>query len=163
MNEALSTEVLLASEVDIRKHQRCVQRMMTRIALELLARAEQHDLSKLGPEEAPLFAESFAKLKTLTYGSPEYQEALKNLGPALAHHYARNDHHPEHFPGGINDMNICMVVEMFCDWVAASQRQNNGNLHVSLEKALERFGVGPMLGKVFRNSISLVEDIKHGE
>jgi len=37
------------------------------------------------------------KLAGSTYGSEEYKAFLGQMKPALDHHYAVNDHHPEHF------------------------------------------------------------------
>ena len=40
-------------------------------------------------------------MKDFAYGSPEYKASLKELGPALEHHYKENKHHPEHWLNGI--------------------------------------------------------------
>lgn len=80
------------------RHIQRVQHYLHRFARELLDRAERHDQSKLAPPEVGLFTEFTPKLAGCTYGSPEYRGYLEAMSPALAHHYARNRHHPEHWP-----------------------------------------------------------------
>jgi hypothetical protein len=48
--------------------------------------------------EASGFAELRAKLSDIEYGTPEYAAALREANEVVAHHYACNDHHPEHYP-----------------------------------------------------------------
>jgi len=64
----------------------------------LLRRGEKHDQSKLESPEVELFTEMTPILSGLTFGTPEYEESKAKLGPALEHHYAKNRHHPEHWP-----------------------------------------------------------------
>lgn len=77
-----------------------VRGLLLGAAQEIQRRAHRHDLSKLAHPELPYFDEATVGLKGLTYGSPEYAAALKRMGPGLDHHYASNDHHPQHFPAG---------------------------------------------------------------
>ena len=46
--------------------------------------------------EKSLYDKCTIKLNNIKYGTPEYFEALKELKPALDHHYKENSHHPEH-------------------------------------------------------------------
>ena len=135
-----------------------VRNLLNRVVVELLERAQKHDQSKLRSPEVELFTEFTEKLRHVTYGTKEYDEFRSAMGPALAHHYANNRHHPEHFKNGINDMNIVDLLEMLCDWKAASTRHNDGNLRRSIEVNGDRFGMSPQLIKIFENSIPLVED-----
>jgi hypothetical protein len=89
-----------ATNFETMKHIQCVQKFLHDFVRELLERAEKHDQSKLEPPEVALFTEFTSRLASSTYGSKEYEEFRKQLGPALAHHYAKNRHHPEHFPSG---------------------------------------------------------------
>jgi hypothetical protein len=88
---------------------------------ELSKRAVNHDKSKLESPEKEIFEEYTPKLKGTTYGSEEYKEFLKEMKPALDHHYANNRHHPEHFKNGVNDMNLFDLLEMAADWLAAGK------------------------------------------
>src|SRR5262245_35896998 len=116
-----------ATNAATRQHIATVQSLLHRVVKELLDRADAHDQSKLATPEVELFTEFTPKLATSTYGSPEYEGFRKAMGPALAHHYAKNRHHPEHFKNGVNDMSLIDVIEMFCDWKAATMRHNDGN------------------------------------
>jgi hypothetical protein len=127
------------------------------IVKELLHRGEMHDRTKLESPEVEYFTEHNYRLCDLEYGSEEYAKALEDLKPALAHHYAKNRHHPAHFKNGIRDMNLIDLVEMFCDWAATTHRQYDGNLRKSLEKNVERFKISDELASILENSIELFE------
>lgn len=120
---------------------------------ELSLRAVRHDQSKWSEEEWPAFEVATPRLAYLTYGSPEYKESLNSIRPALNHHNAANSHHPEHFENGINGMQLLDLVEMLCDWKAATERHNDGNIRRSLEINAERFGIDPQLKQILKNSI----------
>lgn len=115
-------------------------------------RATEHDKTKLLPPEKDLFDEFTPKLKALTYGSDEYKVCLEALAPALAHHYANNSHHPEHYPNGIAGMDLLDVVEMLCDWKAASERHADGDIFKSLEINRVRFSIEPQLFEILMNT-----------
>lgn len=116
----------------------------------LKARAAVHDLSKFHDPEADTFKNYTPKLKTLTYGSAEYGYALAAMGPGLKHHYAVNSHHPEHYPDGVNEMSFPDIIEMFCDWVAAT-RKNRGVLDISFQS--RRFGIREEMELVLENTL----------
>ena len=103
-----------------------VQQALTDVVSRLQQRAVVHDQSKLQAPELDGFNEWTPRLRDLTYGSDEYKAALAALAPTLKHHYAHNSHHPEHYNGGMAGMDLLDLVEMFCDWYAASQRHADG-------------------------------------
>ena len=80
------------------RHIETVRNYLNRFVTSLLRRGEKHDQSKLENPEVELFTEMTPILSKLTFGSPEYDESKAKLGPALEHHYAKNRHHPEHWP-----------------------------------------------------------------
>ncbi len=86
---------LVETEVETRKHIDEVRIRLLDICKYLMDRAMVHDASKLVTPEAEVFAEFTPKLKDCTYNSDEYKSFLKAMAPALEHHYAKNDHHPE--------------------------------------------------------------------
>lgn len=145
-----------AEDVQTLLHIRRVTKLLHDVAIKLMRRADVHDASKLEAPEADAFAAA-PKLEDLTYGSPEYQASLDQLNVALAHHYANNRHHPQHFKGGVDDMTLLDIVEMFCDWKASSERQNDGNLRQSVEDAGKKFNMSPQLIRIFENSIDIFE------
>lgn len=115
-------------------------------------RAANHDLSKLEEPERSAFDRLTPRLKGLTYGSDEYKASLDELGIALKHHYAKNSHHPEHYPEGIAGMSLLDLVEMLCDWKAAGERHADGSIAASLEKNQARFGIGTQLQAILENT-----------
>lgn len=126
---------------------------------ELIDRALNHDQSKLKSPEVEAFTEVTPILKHLTYGSPEYIENTNKLGDALKHHYAKNRHHPQHFKNGVDDMNLLDLVKMFCDWKAATERHNDGNIRKSIQINADRnkYNINPQLVKILENTVELFE------
>ena len=135
------------------KHIKRVGFFLNKFITELIHRGEVHDDSKLEEPELSGFAENTAKLKTVGYGTPEYAEMLKELKPIIDHHYAKNRHHTEHWPNGINDMNLVDIIEMLSDWKAAGERNKNGNIRKSIEVNTERYGISPQLRKILENTV----------
>lgn len=135
-----------------------VSRNLGDFAIRLMARAEAHDASKLEEPEASGFARVASKLRGMTYGSPEYTACLTELRPTLDYHYARNRHHPQHWKNGIRDMDLVDLVEMFCDWRAATKRHDDGNLHKSIEVNAHRFNLSPDLVSLLENTAKLFDE-----
>jgi len=122
-------------------------------------RADDHDASKLESPEAEMFEDVTKQLKGTTYGSPEYNAVLKGmLGQALQHHYDHNRHHPEFHKNGVDDMNLVDIVEMFCDWRAATERHKDGNIFKSIEINTERFKMSEQLASIFKNTAKLFDN-----
>lgn len=138
---------------DTMTHINAVRRHLDRCVENLRDRAQWHDASKLEAPEKAAFDELTPRLAGLTYGSDEYRESLRALKPALDHHYAQNSHHPEHYPDGVAGMSLFDVVEMAAaDWVAATQRHDDGDLLASLAINRERFGLSDQLVAIIRNT-----------
>ena len=164
MSEEVITEAtpeqLAVSENQTRVHISRVQHYLRRFAIDLLQRAELHDQSKLAEPEATAFAlaNKDGFLKGVTYGSDEYAARIKeHLGPALAHHYANNSHHPEFHDHGVNDMDLGDLVEMFCDWKAAGERHADGCINKSIEINTDRFSLGDQLVDVLNATAESLE------
>jgi hypothetical protein len=118
----------------------------------LITRAIFHDKAKLHSPEKDFFDEYTPKLAGSTYGSEEYKRYLIGLKPALDHHYAMNRHHPEHSEKGIAGMHLNDILEMFCDWYAATKRHNDGDMMKSIEINQRRFGYSDDLKAIFENT-----------
>lgn len=86
------------STSDTKAHIARVAQLLNEFAAEINRRGFVHDQSKLMDPEKALFDEYTPKLKDCTYGSDEYKGFLSALKPALDNHYAKNSHHPEHYP-----------------------------------------------------------------
>jgi hypothetical protein len=135
-------------------HIKRVNELLLLFAKELMDRAICHDNSKLYDPEKPLFDKMTPLLKGLTYGSEEYKKSLAELKPALDHHYSHNSHHPEYYKDGINDCNLFDLVEMLCDWKAASERHTDGNIFKSIQINKIRFEMADQLAKIFENTVN---------
>jgi hypothetical protein len=136
-------------------HINTVRKLLSVISENLRIRGNEHDASKLENPEFDTFCLYTKKLAGMTYGSDEYKQCLSEMKPALDHHYANNRHHPEHFPKGIDDMHLIDLIEMFCDWKAATLRHNDGNIVKSIEHNSKRFNMSEQLVRVLMNSIDL--------
>lgn len=134
-----------------------VQHYLNKTIKELLTRAHDHDASKLVDPELATFDEYTPKLKDSTFGSDEYKGFLHGMGSGLTHHYSHNRHHPEHHEQGIAGMNLIDLVEMICDWFAATERHDTGDIRKSIEINQERFGYGDELKQILHNTIDALE------
>lgn len=141
------------SRVDTCKHLDRVYAFIRQVQHELENRGLLHDRSKLESPEVEMFDKYTPLLKSLTYGSVEYEQALEDLGPALQHHYKNNRHHPEHNENGIDGMTLIDIIEMLCDWKAASERHDTGDILKSLEINKERFDMSPQLFNILYNTV----------
>ncbi len=141
------------SSRDTEDHIDSVRHYMSAFSNNLRNRAIAHDQSKLVSPEKEIFDIVTPKLKGLTYGSDEYKAALGEMGEALTHHYEKNSHHPEHYPDGIDGMDLLDLVEMLADWRAASERVANGSILESLEINRERFKISDQLYKILCNTV----------
>ena len=143
---------------DTKQHMENVRKILQHIQKELSLRGISHDRSKLEQPESQYFEKYTPLLADVTYGSPEYQQFLKEMQPGLDHHYENNRHHPEHFTQGIEGMNLIDLVEMLADWKAASMRHADGDLKESIRKNAIRFNLSPELTEIFNNTIPLLEE-----
>src|SRR6266568_6841922 len=125
---------------DLVDHKARVAGYLQIVATELFRRAAVHDNSKFSPDEFEVYDEVFPELQKYAYGSPELKATYKKLGPALKHHFEANDHHPDHFKGGIHEMNLIQLIEMVCDWLAASARSQT-SIHKGLLISQERYHI----------------------
>jgi len=145
------------SRQDTRDHIQQVRELLGQVVLNLHDRMLFHDESKLKFPEKEAFDTLTPRLKSLTYGSDEYRACLKEMKPAIEHHYAENSHHPEHYPGGVDDMDLLDVIEMLADWKAASLRHADGDILGSLEINRERFKLSDQLYRILTNTIERME------
>ena len=147
------------SRPDTHEHIAQVRGLLLGVAQDLIARAHRHDRSKLQEPELSVFDEVTPRLQGSTYGSDEYKGFLADMGEGLRHHYAHNDHHPEHFRGedSFDAMNLIQIMEMLCDWIAATRRHDDGDIRRSIEQNAERFGYGDEVKRLFLNTIDSLE------
>lgn len=156
------------STQDTMTHIRTVQGKIGIVIDQLYRRAVGHDKSKLEAPEKATFDEMTPKLKGSTYGSEKYKRFLEKMRPALRHHYYHNRHHPEHFDihmetgftgiSAIFHMNLIDLIEMFCDWAAAVERHDDGDLRKSIAINAERFHLDAQLVALMKNTVDLLQN-----
>jgi hypothetical protein len=141
------------STSDTLTHIRRVNHLLLLCCIDLQCRAQEHDSSKLIEPEKSAFDALVPRLKDFKYGSDEYRACLREMKPALTHHYASNRHHPEHFEYGVDNMSLLDVLEMLIDWKAASERmQDGGSILSSIKHNVGRFGLSPQVAHLLINT-----------
>ena len=151
------------STEDTLKHIENVQMFINQVVDELVIAGETHDASKLEEPEKSIVDIYTPKLKNTTYGSEEYKQHLKEMGSMLDHHYKENRHHPEHFKdyyvdgkwSPLHAMNLIDIVEMLCDWKAASLRHADGDIRKSIEINQKRFGYSDEMKSILLNTVNM--------
>ena len=139
------------------RHIETVRNYLGACIRELLARQEQHDQSKLETPEVEMFEAITQGLRRLTYGSEAYHAVLAANKPGIDHHYACNRHHPEFHHDGYRDMTLIDLVEMLCDWKAATLRHADGDIRQSIVINQRRFGYSDELARIFHNTVDWLE------
>ena len=104
--------------------QLAVEHLMLKLSTELRQRSKRHDVSSFTSDELPFLELYLDNYKNSEKGTDEHKELCMKLQPALVHHYAKNDHHPEHFDNGILSMNLVQITEMLCDWIVSAKEDN---------------------------------------
>ena len=129
-----------------------VRQFLGYVLTETWKRYTDHDKTKLQEPEFSIFDKHFAALQSCECGTPEYLVNLEKVEAATSHHYAHNRHHPNHFQNGINGMTLVDLAEMLCDWMAATQYGQNGNIQKSIDYNRQRFGISDQLVSILENT-----------
>lgn len=140
------------------RHIETVRNYLNAVIISLLHRAENHDQSKLEFPEVSIFEKYTPKLRGVSYGSDEYKQYMEEMKPAIEHHNEVNRHHPEHFANGIKGMTLIDLIEMFCDWKAATMRHHDGDIMKSIDINQKRFGYSDELVIIFRNTADWLDE-----
>lgn len=142
------------------RHIEAVRNYIGTAITKLQLRAEGHDQSKLETPEVEIFETYTDKLRSCTYLSPEYKQYTSEMKPALDHHYAVNRHHPEFHVDGIQGMTLIDLIEMLCDWKAASMRHADGDIYISIEMNQKRFNYSDELKNIFIKTMKDIESFR---
>lgn len=143
------------SRPDTQKHIDLVNQNGKMFCDKFLERLTHHDASKLEEPEHKYFDKGTPNLSTSTYGKQSYENAKAQIKEGLDHHYAHNDHHPEHFgERGISGMNLYQLLEMWIDWTAAVKRHKDGNIFNSIIFNRSRFKMDDQLVDILLNTAS---------
>lgn len=130
-----------------------VQRNIVQAITNLHDRAVRHDQSKLVDPEKTLLDALGSQMNQPPYGSPEERQRFHNLAEFRVHHYAHNDHHPEHTEAGFQGMSLMALLEMVCDWKAANARHTGGTMANSLSFNRARFNMSDELFAILENTV----------
>jgi hypothetical protein len=147
-----------AYKIKVQEHQVAVRRHLNNVIGEFWCRYQGHDKSKLEEPEFSIFDKHFSNLSKHEYGSSGYLDQMKLVQEATAHHYSVTRHHPESFHAGVNGMSLIDLIEMLCDWLAATSYGPNGNIQKSIEFNTQRFGLSDQMVCVFKNTASWLEE-----
>lgn len=134
----------------IAAHNNNVQNNLADVIANFAKRVANHDQSKYSPEELSLVTGKSA-LDKLEYNSSEYKDGLAKVQYGIDHHYANNNHHPEHYSDGIKGMTLLDLLEMACDWQAAAVEHNSTFLE-SINRNVERFGLSIEMQEILMNT-----------
>lgn len=139
------------------QHIRRASGLILHCSAALIRRAAEHDASKLVEPEWPGVEKYTEPLAKLTFGTPEYDAIMREARPIQILHHAANRHHPEHFENGISGMTLIDLTEMVCDWRAAVEKHQNGDIYKSIEICQQRYGFSNDLKAVFQNTVKWLE------
>ena len=149
----INTDVLCDTLLHISE----VAENIVKIRYELRCRSKSHDRSKLQEPEFSACVSTRPRFKEVNYGSPEYEELVEEIKPAVEHHYKNNRHHTLFHKNGINDMNLRDIMEMLADWKAAERRSPDKSLADTLDYAFERYKISPQLGQILKNTLNFLK------
>jgi hypothetical protein len=136
-----------------------VRELNTRgVVRELNIRVQEHDRSKTMLPEVAIYNEMIPILNSVKYGTPEYKAAASKLGPAWEHHKKNNRHHPEYFKDGIDGMDLVDLIEMLCDWRAASERGKGNRLEDNLDVNQKKHKISDQLMSILKNTLTLIKE-----
>lgn len=144
-------------EVDTRKHQQLVAKIMLNAVRMITDRAVNHDASKLYDSERRWYVNPVYRLNTekVPYGSDYYKELTEQMGPGWEHHQSVNDHHVSEV-NQLKTMSLISLLEMCCDWIAASRRQGNDPA-LPLDSLVEKSGMGKDLQEIIKNTLVILD------
>lgn len=139
----------------IEAHRFRVFQYMNAIAQEVMQRGNNHDSTKLHSPELEIYARNVDEFDKHPFNSEGYNKAKAVIKEATDHHFKHNRHHPEHFPDGIEGMNLVDLLEMVCDWKSATLNhpEQPGDMYNSLKVAVDRYNISPQLALVLYNTM----------
>jgi hypothetical protein len=135
------------------KHRYYVSFFLMKLIEDLFLRSNVHDVSKHSDEEFEGFRKSIYYLKGPWGQENRPPEILEQLNESLQIHYKRNDHHPEHFENGMEDMDLVQLLELIADWRAAMIGQDNHDIDETIATGQERFGYPDFMAKILKNTL----------
>ena len=86
-------------------------------------------------------------------------ETYKHIGEVRKRllHCAKQLMDPQYYEDGIRGMDLLDLIEMLCDWKAATLRHADGDINRSIKENKERFGYSDELKQIFINTLKRIE------
>lgn len=137
----------------ILKHKKSVRDKLLFLSEELRKRAEEHDNSKLQFPEIEWLIE-MDKEPRCQYGTKEYYDKMNKWKKFFIHHYAQNRHHPDHYPNGIDDMDLIDITEFLADIVSYYEVLQAHDCEKVLDDQEKRFQINGQLRNVLSNTLN---------
>lgn len=149
-----SPEPLHDSRAETLIHSQRVGEFLIQFAKQVLDRSWCHDRSKTVEPELDFVNRWQPRFANVPYGSEAWDQLrraqMAEDGQRL--HFEANRHHPEHHRNGVDDMTLVDLVELLCDWKAASERSGAGNLPISLAVNTGRYSLSMQLLQILVNT-----------
>ena len=104
-----------------------------------------HDFEKFNIKEFIVLKDVIPlgrKMRKVKYGTIEHKELMGKIRAIKDTHYFNSPHHPEFYKNGFSDMGFLDRVEMIVDWKAATKRNLNGDIKMSIENSQEKYQYG---------------------
>jgi Family of unknown function (DUF5662) len=143
---------------DYIQHIQWLMEGMCWIQSQLMLRMLTHDRTKIEADELDAYAEIVPHFKDFEYGTEEHEAHGNKLEGAWTHHTSHNKHHVEHFEQGMVDMTLIDIIEMVCDWRAASLRSGSFDYKRSLEIAKKSNSIPSMLAQIIENTCRVMDE-----
>lgn len=134
------------------QHKKTVKERLLFLADELYKRAYNHDDSKLQLPELQWLID-MDKEPRYAYGTPEYFDKMKRWDKFFKSHYKNNRHHPDHFPNGINDMNLADLCEYIVDIISYYKELHVNVALDTVNKQQQRFGFDEQITQILKNTL----------
>lgn len=149
----------MSFHTDTMEHKTRVSILLTKVSKDLIRRGQLHDNSKFKSPEKEIYEMNHDKLTQARFGSEEYEKLMQGeMAVAIDHHYKENDHHPEHFPDGIVDMNLVQIMEMLADIIAVSDAKGTDVIK-TLPDFMRQKDIPENFYTVLRNTIGYMKGL----
>jgi hypothetical protein len=141
---------------DLAQHKGWVNKYIVKVVHLLRERADGHDDDKYKDPLKRIYSKNFDALCKTTFRSPEYNKIVgsEEFQEAFKIHTKNNRHHPQHFENGVEDMNLIDIIEMLCDWKAASDRTGRKqSVKEGMELNYEKYHIDGIARKWIENTL----------
>lgn len=107
-------------------------------------------------------AEEISQLENLADALGKIQELYPDDAYAFGGAIDVIEKYKRSLESSVNEMNLIDILEMACDWKAATLRHNDGDIKKSLEINTKRFDLSPQLVRILENTVPLFEHAVYG-